>query len=235
MPYAPAVPYTALLLDLDHTLLDSDASEAHAFDHALASAGVADPERYLPAYQEINLGLWRQVERGELAPEHLRVVRFARLVETTGFAASPAALADAFAYGLGAFGELYPGARELLDALAAAPGISLALVTNGISDIVRTRLARLDLGRYFRTIAISSELGTAKPAPAIFEAALAGLGSPPRPSALMVGDNLASDIQGGRNAGIATCWYNPHGRTGGAGLADHEIATHDALLAVIGA
>jgi YjjG family noncanonical pyrimidine nucleotidase len=228
------MPYTALLFDLDHTLLDSDASEARAFDHALASAGVADPERYLPAYQEINLGLWRQVERGELAPEHLRTARFLRLIETTGIAASPAALADAFAYGLGAFGELYPGARELLDALAAAPGISLALVTNGISDIVRTRLARLDLARYFRIIAISSELGAAKPSPAIFEAALAGLGSPPKPSALMVGDNLASDIQGGRNAGIATCWYNPHRRTGGGDLVDHDIATHGALLALIG-
>src|ERR1043165_6641277 len=183
MPYAPAVPYTALLLDLDHTLLDSDASEARAFDHALASVGVADPERHLPAYQEINLALWRQVERGELAPEQLRTARFARLIETSGIAASPTALADAFAHGLGAFGELYPGARELLDALAATPGLSLALVTNGISDIVRTRLARLDLSRYFRSIAISSELGTAKPAAAIFEAALAGLGSPPQPPA----------------------------------------------------
>jgi YjjG family noncanonical pyrimidine nucleotidase len=235
MPYAPAVPYTALLLDLDHTLLDSDASEAHAFDHALASVGVADPSRYLGAYQAINLALWKQVERGELATEHLRSARFARLVETTGIAASPAALADAFAYGLGAYGELYPGARELLDALAAAPGVSLALVTNGVSDIVRARLKRLDLGRYFRMIAVSSELGTAKPAAAIFEAALAGLGSPPRPSALMVGDNLDSDIQGGRNAGIATCWYNPHRRTGGDGLVDHQIATHDALLALVGA
>jgi YjjG family noncanonical pyrimidine nucleotidase len=229
------MPYTALLLDLDHTLLDSDASEALAFEHALASAGVADPARHLTAYQEINLALWKQVELGELAVERLRNARFARFVEVTGLAAAPAALADAFAHGLGAYGELYPGARELLDALADAPGVSLALVTNGISDIVRARIKRLDLARYFRTVVISSELGTAKPAPAIFEAALAGLGSPPRTSALVVGDNLGSDIQGGRNAGIATCWYNPHRRAGGGDLVDHEIATHDALLALVGA
>ena len=52
-----AVPYTALLLDLDHTLLDSEASEALAFEHALASAGVAEPRQYLPVYDRINRAL----------------------------------------------------------------------------------------------------------------------------------------------------------------------------------
>ena len=225
--------YTALLLDLDHTLLDSDASEVLAFHHALAAAGVADPARYLPTYHEINRALWTQVERGEISPAHLRTTRFARLIDAAGIDASPDALADAFAHGLGAFGELYPGARDLLDALAADPTVSLALVTNGLSDVQRGRIARLDLARYFRTIAISSEVGTAKPAAAIFDLALAGLGSPPKPSALVVGDSLSSDILGGRNAVLATCWYNPHRRTGGDGLVDHEITTHEALLGLL--
>jgi YjjG family noncanonical pyrimidine nucleotidase len=229
-----AVPYTALLLDLDHTLLDSDASEALAFDHALASAGIADPGRYLPAYTGINRALWARVERAEIAAEQVRIVRFEQLIVTTGIDASPEVLADAFAGGLGAYGELYPGARELLDALVAEPAVSLALVTNGLSEVQRARIDRLGLGRYFDVIAISSELRTAKPAAAIFEIALAGLGAPVKSSALMVGDSLSSDIQGGRNAGIATCWYNPQRRPGGGdGLVDHEIATLDALLAIV--
>ena len=73
----------ALLLDLDHTLLDSDASEALAFEQALASEGVVDPGRYLPAYHQINRALWAQVERGEIAQSHLRTARFTQLVETT--------------------------------------------------------------------------------------------------------------------------------------------------------
>jgi YjjG family noncanonical pyrimidine nucleotidase len=229
-----AVPYTALLLDLDHTLLDSDASEALAFEHALASAGIANSERYLPAYTKINRALWARVERGEIAPTHIRTARFEQLIVTTGIDASPEALADAFASGLGAYGELYPGVQEVLDALVAEPAVSLALVTNGLSEVQRARIDRLGLARYFDVIAISSELGTAKPAPAIFEVALAGLGAPARGSALMVGDSLSSDIQGGRNAGIATCWYNPQRRTGGGdGLVDHEIATLDALLVLV--
>jgi len=228
-----AMRYTALLLDLDHTLLDSDASEALAFEHALASAGVVDPARHLPAYNQINRALWAQVERGEITTAHLRTARFAQLLDASQIDASPTALADAFTHGLGAYGDLYPGVRDVLDALAAEPTISLALVTNGLSDVVRARIARLDLARYFRAIAISSELGTAKPAPAIFEHALTGLGSPARHAALVVGDSLSSDIQGGRNAGLATCWYNPQRRPGGDSLVDHEIATHEALLALV--
>lgn len=229
-----AVPYTALLLDLDHTLLDSDASERLAFERALASAGVAAPGRYRPEFDRINRALWAQVERGEISAVHVRTTRFTQLIAATGIDASAEALADAFAGGLGAYGELYPGVRDVLDALVAEPAVSLALVTNGLSEVQRVRIDRLGLGRYFDAIAISSELGTAKPAPAIFEIALAGLGAPAKSSALIVGDSLTSDIQGGRNAGIATCWYNPQRRPGSPdGLVDHEISTLDALLAFV--
>jgi YjjG family noncanonical pyrimidine nucleotidase len=229
-----AVRYTTILLDLDHTLFDSDASEALAFEQAMASAGIVDPARHLPAYQQINRALWAQVERGELTAAQLRTARFAQMIAATRIDASAGALADAFAIGLGAHGELYPGVRDVLDALIAEPGVSLALVTNGISEIQRARIARLELGRYFEAIAISSELGTAKPAATIFEIALTGLGARAKATAVMVGDSLSSDIRGGRNAGIATCWYNPHRHpAGGDGLVDHEIATLDALLALV--
>ena len=73
------MPYTALLLDLDHTLLDSGASEALAFEHALASAGVTEPARHLAAYIAINRALWTRVECGEISPLQLRTERFAQL------------------------------------------------------------------------------------------------------------------------------------------------------------
>lgn len=229
-----AMRYTALLLDLDHTLLDSDASEQLAFERAMAGAGVADPGGYFPAYDAINRALWARVERGEIRATDVRAQRFAQLIAATGIDASPDGLADAYASGLGACGELYPGVREVLEALDAEPSVSLALVTNGLSEVQRVRIDRLGLGRYFDAIAISSELGIAKPAAAIFEFALAALGGPARTAALMVGDSLTSDIQGGRNAGIATCWYNPHRRTCDRDdLVDHEIATLDAVLALV--
>lgn len=53
----------------------------------------------------------------------------------------------------------------------------------------------------------------AKPAPEIFDYALEKMGNPDRSRVLMVGDTAESDILGGINAGLATCWLNHHGRT----------------------
>jgi YjjG family noncanonical pyrimidine nucleotidase len=228
------MPYATILLDLDHTLFDSDEAERRAFAFALGAAGVDDHARHFPVYDTINRGLWAAVERGDLPTAGIKRVRFERLVEASGLDADPVTLADAFLDGMGRFGELYPGAREVLEALAASAGVARALVTNGLSEVQRARIARLGLDAYFDAIVVSSEIGAAKPAPAIFDAAFAALGHPPRGSAVMVGDSPSSDLRGGRAYGIATCWYNPHGRSvDDRALVDHEIAALDELLALL--
>ena len=228
------MPYATLLLDLDHTLFDSDASEAQAFAAALATADIAEPARYFPTYDAINRGLWAAVERGELPTAAIKVVRWERLVATAALDADPQVLADAFLIGMGQHGELYPGAREVLAALAARADLALGLVTNGLSEVQRARIARLELDAYFDAIVVSSEVGVAKPAPAIFDVAFAQLADPPRASAVMVGDSLTSDLRGGRAAGIATCWFNPHGKPAAdRALIDHEIAALTELLALV--
>lgn len=228
------MPYTTLLFDLDHTLFDSDASEARAFAHALTAGGVAEPAAHFAAYTAINRGLWAQVERGELPTTAIKRVRFERLVAERGLAADPGALAEAFLDGMGRFGELYPGARDVLAALAARDDLALALVTNGLSEVQRARIARLGLDAYFDAIVVSAEVGVAKPAPAIFDLALAGLGDPPRTGAVMIGDSFTSDLRGARGSGIATCWYNPHGKPAAEpALVDHEIAALAELLDLV--
>lgn len=226
--------YTTILLDLDHTLFDSDAAEQQAFAYALAAAGSAEHARLFPIYDGINRSLWAAVERGELATAAIKHVRFERLVAAAELDADPAVLADAFLDGMGRFGELYPGAREVLEALGRA-GLARALVTNGLSEVQRARVARLGLDAYFDAIVVSSEIGAAKPAPAIFDVAFARLGHPARGSALMVGDSPSSDLRGGRAYGIATCWYNPHRRAiAEPALVDHEISALGELLDVLG-
>jgi YjjG family noncanonical pyrimidine nucleotidase len=217
------VRYSTLLLDLDHTLLDSNASEVAAFEQTLRWVGVDEPMCLFDAYTEINRALWAQVEAGTITPVDVRIARFEQFLARTDLDADPEAVADAFVLALGANGDLYPGARDVLDELAAAA--ELALVTNGISEVQRARIERLRLEQYFDAIVISSEVGVSKPATEIFESTFAQLGAPNKASALMVGDSLTSDIQGGANYGIATCWYNPHGKSA-ADRADigHEIA-----------
>lgn len=223
--------YKTLLLDLDHTLFDTATCERVSFEQTLDAEGVDNPLGHLPTYVEINESLWRSVERGELTPQDVRVTRFERLVTKIGIDANPEAMADRFALGLGANGELYPGARNVLDRLAEKA--TLGLVTNGLSDVQRARIARLDIEKYFRVIVISAEIGVAKPATEIFDIAFAALGSPDKHTAVMVGDSLSSDIRGGTNYGIATCWYNPHGKTAGHDAeVSHEISHLEQLPAV---
>lgn len=203
------MPYSTVLFDLDHTLLDSDESEAAAFAHTMRFAGVADHEPLLDAYRRINLAMWAQVEAGTLMADDVRTKRFEAFNELTGIEADPGAMGDVFVEALGSFGQLYPGAIEMLDTVGAIA--ALGLVTNGISDVQRARVARLGIERFFDAIVISSEVATSKPGAAIFDIAFERLGRPARSATVMVGDSLTSDMAGGHRYGIATCWYNPRG------------------------
>ncbi len=203
--------YPTVLLDLDHTLLDSDASLRQALLVTLEHAGVPDAAAHHDTFDDLNRALWRQVEVGTMTPPEVHVERFRQLVDVVGIDADPAALAEQYGHNLGAHGDLYPGARELLDRLADV-GVTMAMITNGLSEVQRARIARLELGDYFEAIVISAEVGAAKPGGEIFGLAFAALGDPDPAGAVMVGDNLPSDIKGGVDYGIATCWYNPQGR-----------------------
>jgi 2-haloacid dehalogenase len=205
--YQQDVRFPFVLLDLDHTLLDSDASELLAFEQALTMADVELPSQYFSPYRTINHALWAAVERGEMTAEQVKVERFAKLIASTGLNADARSLADAFSAGLGAYGGLFPGTRDVIERLVAQ--CTLGLITNGIGSTQRARIGRLRLAHYFQAIVISSEVGSAKPAADIFHIALRMLGDPPLSTVLMVGDSLTSDMQGGRNAGITTCWFNP--------------------------
>lgn len=92
------------------------------------------------------------------------------------------------------------------------------LITNGLAAVQRPRFASSSIGRFFPEVVISEELGIAKPDPAIFDHAFERIGRPAKDRVLMVGDNLGSDILGGVNYGIDTCWFNPEAASNG-----HEV------------
>jgi HAD superfamily hydrolase (TIGR01549 family) len=94
----------------------------------------------------------------------------------------------------------------------------MLLITNGLAEVQQPRFAGSSIRDCFSEIVISGEIGLAKPDRAIFDYALARIGDPPRDRVLMVGDNLGSDILGGVNAGLDTCWFNPGGAANGHGV-----------------
>lgn len=225
--------YQSYFFDFDHTLFDSDASEALAFDHALADHLAPD---LFAIYRRINAELWGDVEAGAINPVEVRTLRFERLVETASLQLDPLALADAFTAGMQNFGELYPGAAEVVTQLRERAPV--VMVTNAISEIQRGRIERLGIKSLFDAIVISSEVGVSKPSPAIFDHAFAalddgGLDAASPSTTLMVGDSLTSDMAGGCAAGLSTCWFNPHRKTRTTTLAlDHEIVELGQLLSL---
>ena len=122
------------------------------------------------------------------------------------------------------------GALELVAALDGRVG--LMILTNGLKDVQRSRFRQSAIGRYFKDIIISEEVGFAKPDGRIFDVAFEEMGWPKKREVLIVGDSLTSDMQGGLDYGIDTCWFNPWKRPNTLGRAlMYEI---DQLRGVLG-
>ncbi len=227
--------YQGWFFDFDHTLFDSDASEALAFAAAMESNDVVASgdqlaiDQIFTAYAVINRSLWDDVEAGRRSPDEVRELRFLRLASEVDLDADPSALAASFTAGMQEFGELYPGALDVIGALRERGPV--ALITNAISEIQRRRIERVGLTEAFDAIVISSEIGMAKPSPGIFEHTFSMLEGLEPNSTLMVGDSLTSDMAGGLAAGLATCWYNPKAKAGHEAVpVDHEVQRLDQLL-----
>jgi YjjG family noncanonical pyrimidine nucleotidase len=201
-------PYTWLLFDADGTLFDYERAERVALRQALEQIGLAFEPAHLEAYRRINQDLWRALERSELKPEVLKVRRFELLFETLGIGHSAAGFSARYLDCLSACSELIDGAADVL--LSLRNNYQFAIVTNGLTAVQRSRLARSVIRDHIAELIISEEIGCAKPAPEFFEATFARLGQPSKNEVLLIGDNWSSDIQGAVQYGIDACWFNPH-------------------------
>ena len=98
------------------------------------------------------------------------------------------------------------GVEEML---ASMKDFRIALLTNGFKDAQHARVNGSSLKNIFEAIITSEETGFQKPQKEIFAYALEKLQISDPSRVLMIGDSLTSDIQGGNNFGIDTCWFNP--------------------------
>ena len=199
--------YPWLFFDADGTLFDYNRAEATAFRKAFDLLKFQFEESYLDTYQTINRDLWQALERHEITPAVLRLRRFELLLEALQLAGSADALNVAYVEQLGLCTDLMDGAYEVLQTLSRTSRI--AIVTNGLEAVQRSRLSHATILPFIHALIISEEVGAAKPHPAFFDAAFQETGNPARNGVLIIGDSLTSDIRGGVNYGIDTCWYNP--------------------------
>ena len=199
--------YHWLLFDADGTLFDYDRAEAAALTNTFHDFEFQYLPAYAGIYREINGQFWRDFELGLVDQISLRTGRFERLFNSVGLKADPELFSHLYLEHLSQGTYLIDGAEEILEVLQR--DYSMAIITNGLKDVQRPRLARSTIGAYFDAIIISEEVGYAKPDAGIFDAAFQSIGQPSREEVLIIGDSLTSDIAGGIEYGIGTCWFNP--------------------------
>ncbi|HKX30784.1 MAG TPA: YjjG family noncanonical pyrimidine nucleotidase [Blastocatellia bacterium] len=227
--------YPWLWFDADGTLFDYHRSEGLALERAFQSVETPFNDEALEVYRGINRQLWQAFERREITPAALQIRRFELLMEALELPCSAGELGAAYLEQLAICAELIDGAQDLLQALHANGGCRFAIVTNGLQAVQRSRLALSPLRDYITELIISEEVGEAKPEPAFFAAAFHRLGNPDPREVLIIGDSLTSDMRGGADYGIDTCWYNPAGEPRPGDLRiTYEIAHLTELLAVLG-
>ncbi|GDX05476.1 pyrimidine 5'-nucleotidase [Buttiauxella sp. A111] len=195
-----------ILFDADETLFTFDAFGG--LQRMFLDYSVTFTAEDFQDYQAINKPLWVDYQNGVISALQLQHQRFQGWSERLSVPAG-----DLNAAFLNAMAEIcvpLPGAVSLLNALKDK--VKIGIITNGFTALQQIRLERTGLRDYFDLLVISEQVGVAKPDRKIFDFTFEEMGNPPRERVLMVGDTAESDILGGINAGIPTCWLNAHGR-----------------------
>lgn len=196
-----------ILFDLDDTILDFHTAERHALKAAFDKLAIASDDELLSRYSEINAWCWQQLELGKMTREEVLVSRFEKLFREKGIDCDARMAQDCYEGFLENGHFFVPGAPELLEKLY--PKYDLYLVSNGNTVTQESRLKSAGIAPFFKGIFISEQIGVNKPDRKFFEACFSEIPDFRAEDAVIVGDSLTSDIRGGINAGIRTCWFNP--------------------------
>lgn len=205
---------TTILLDVDNTLLDFNACALASMKDAFAYFHLPfSKETVFPVFLEINSKLWTQIEDGVLTKEQHYQIRWKTILQALGIPFDGVTLEKKFVEGLHEYAIPVEGARELLEYLKSKYVICAASNAPYEQQIHRLQLS--GFYQYMDAFYISEKIGHQKPSKHFFMHCLHEQGIS-NEQAIVIGDSLQADIQGGINANIQTIWFNP----------SHKIATN---------
>ena len=198
--------YDIVLADMDNTLFDFNADAKEAIKATFEQFGFPYSEEERDLYLAINHKLWAEFEQGLIEKSFIFPTRWQRYMDARGLSADAVEVNTFYMSQLALGSNYMPDAHLLLKTLADM-GVKICVATNGATHTQEPRLERSGMLPYFHKIYISEQMGTQKPNKEYFDAIFADLGEDKRARTIVLGDSLSSDMQGGRNAGIATCYY----------------------------
>lgn len=197
-----------IFFDLDDTLFDFRATEAISLCDTLRHFGIEPNDAIVTRYAVINRSRWELLEIGKLTRDEVKTSRFQILFDELGLSCDPVAVTTYYEGCLARLPIFVDGAKELLDTLYGK--YRLYLASNGQLKVQMGRLGSAGILHYFESLFLSEQIGFVKPQKEFFDHAFATIKDFDPTKAIILGDSLTSDIRGGLNAGILTCWFNPH-------------------------
>ena len=228
--------YKHIFFDLDRTLWDFDAAAEMAFEriyekYNLKSLGIPSAHEFHEVYHPLNEQLWVLYREDKITKDYLNRTRFMQPLAHYGIHDTELAdhLSEDYVYWSPRIVRLIPGTMELLEYLK--PKYHLHLITNGFQEVQHTKLSGSGLESYFETLTVSEEVGVKKPNPEIFHYALRKANATAEES-LMIGDEMAVDIDGARAAGIDQIFFNPDGKTV-EGERTFEVKRLEEIMAIL--
>lgn len=200
--------YKYLLWDVDGTILDFEAAERASirflFDKYSLGACTDD---MLQRYSLINKKYWEALERGEMTKPEILVGRFTEFLSSEGLDSSISAqFNEDYQLALGDTIVFHDDAMDILQ--KQKDKYTIVIITNGTKAAQTKKLSRSGIDKIANYIFISEDVGYEKPNRLFFSRVISDAGISDLSQALIIGDSLTSDIQGGINCGIDTCWYN---------------------------
>lgn len=215
---------TLLSLDLDDTLVDTDAAAEFRVQAAAEQAG---------KLLDLDVAMVDQALRAAMEANPVTQGRMAAFMATLGVEPrSDEGIAIRAAYNavlLDALGWI-EGAQVTLARLREH--YRLAIVTNGPSEMQWPKVRKFALEGLVDHVVVSGDLGVHKPDPAIF-AHLLERADVEASRAAHVGDSIYSDVAGARAAGMTAIWFPPRLREHddvGEHIPDAVIESLDDLL-----
>jgi putative hydrolase of the HAD superfamily len=220
--------YKHIFFDLDHTLWDFETNSKETlydlyYIHELQHKGIETFELFHSTYHHHNSIYWDRFRKGFITREELRWKRMWRTlidfkIADENFAKS---VSEQYLEILPTKKNLFHDTIEVLDYLKGKQ-YPMHLITNGFEKTQHAKLNNSEIAHYFTQVITSEAAGIMKPHVMIFEYAMQKAGTHAAES-IMIGDTLDADIEGAKNAGLDTVYFNPMKEPGGAIVPTYTI------------
>lgn len=224
--------YKTILFDIDDTLIDFKVDQKIAFMKAMNEIGKICTEEMYEDYNDINLGLWEELNKGNISLEELFVKRFKIFFDKYKIKQNEEEFNNILTKMFQETGTPIKGVVETLNKISNV--YELVVVSNGPKDQQYHRLKNANFLKYFSKIFISEEMGYNKPDKKYFDIVFNNIKNKEKSQILIVGDSISSDIIGGKKVGIDTCWYNINNKENNTGIKpEYEIKNFEELLQIV--